>query len=41
MLCKALAKTPDDAKTLALINALDPKKALLKPGTVIKVIKND
>ena len=41
LLCKALAKTPDDAKTLALINALDPKKALLKPGTVIKVIKND
>ena len=41
LLCKALAKTPDDAKTMALINALDPKTALLKPGAVIKVITNN
>ena len=40
-LCREFGRTPDETKTVALINALDPKRAELKPGTVIKVIKND
>ena len=40
-LCREFGRTPDETKTVALINALDPKQAELKPGTVIKVIKND
>ena len=40
-ICKEFSRPPAEAKTLALINGLNPAYTLLKPGTVIKVIKND
>jgi predicted Zn-dependent protease len=40
-LCTALGRPADDAKILALLNAMDPSRSALKPGMVIKVIKND
>jgi predicted Zn-dependent protease len=39
-LCTALGRPADDVKTLTLLNAMEPNAAL-KPGTVIKVLRND
>ncbi len=40
-MCREKGRPSEEVKTLALINARDPKRPELKPGTVIKVIKNE
>jgi predicted Zn-dependent protease len=40
-ICKEFGRPPDEAKTLALLNGLNPAYSQPKPGAVIKVIKNE
>ena len=39
-ICKEFGRPQDEAKTLALMNGINSAHTQLKPGTVIKVIKN-
>jgi predicted Zn-dependent protease len=40
-ICKEFGRPPDEARTLALINGINSAHTQLKPGTVMKVIKNE
>jgi predicted Zn-dependent protease len=40
-ICKEFGRPPDEAKTLALLNGMNSTYTELRPGTVMKVVKNE